>query len=188
MYRPVDRAILAARGLLPANGPIVDFAKPSEIRDWLDKAMALGAEATTFGIVDVIDRHCELAAIGALLQKQENVENTTLQTIIQIREQIVQTPTVPIDVEALAEANGLSRSTFLQQWNTLVGEPPKRHIDRMRMALACSMLTGTYQSINAIATELGFGDPLHFSRRFRQLIGQPPSEYRQTHRMDRNSK
>ncbi len=53
----------------------------------------------------------------------------------------------------------------------------------MRVSRACALLARTSKPVAEIAYELGFEDQLHFSRRFRQFIGQPPTAYRRSHQM-----
>jgi AraC family transcriptional activator of pobA len=46
------------------------------------------------------------------------------------------------------------------------------------MEMACHWMQYTRMTNAQIATRLGFSDEFHFSRRFRQLRGQSPSEFR----------
>jgi AraC family transcriptional regulator of arabinose operon len=59
-----------------------------------------------------------------------------------------------------------------------VGTPPERFHSGLRMALACRMLSQGDTGMADIARAVGFADPLHFSRRFRQFIGEPPTNWR----------
>ena len=45
--------------------------------------------------------------------------------------------------------------------------------------LAMSMLAGTPLPIKEIAAQVGYPDIYHFSQRFKKLLGQPPTAYRQ---------
>lgn len=53
-----------------------------------------------------------------------------------------------------------------------------RYIEGQVMTEACRMLAFTRMSVADIAYSLGFDDPTHFSRRFRVIEGQSPSDYR----------
>jgi AraC-like DNA-binding protein len=50
--------------------------------------------------------------------------------------------------------------------------------DRRRMELAKRLLLTGNLRIKEIAHEVGFVNPYHFSRRFRELTGQSPRDYR----------
>jgi len=82
------------------------------------------------------------------------------------------------DYERLAQKCGMSLSTFRRYWLQYLGVPPARYQDDILQQDACRMLVETPLSIKEIAQALGFDDPLYFSRRFHQLTGMPPTEYR----------
>ncbi len=51
-----------------------------------------------------------------------------------------------------------------------------------RVDLACRLLAGSQRTIADIAASVGFQDEAYFSRRFRQLRGQSPSDWRKSRR------
>ena len=55
----------------------------------------------------------------------------------------------------------------------------QRH-DRMRMDEACRLLRSTLIPVSDVAAAVGFSDPLYFSRRFREIIGSSPTEFRRS--------
>ena len=59
-----------------------------------------------------------------------------------------------------------------------MGSSPMSLRDSLRMADACSLLRNSQKSVSQIGEELGYTDPMHFSRRFSDLIGQSPRQYR----------
>ena len=48
----------------------------------------------------------------------------------------------------------------------------------MRVRTACRALVYTDQSVATIAAEHGFPDQSYFTREFRDVVGQTPSDYR----------
>jgi transcriptional regulator GlxA family with amidase domain len=48
------------------------------------------------------------------------------------------------------------------------------------MEEAFSQLSAARTAVHAVANRLGFSEPHHFTRFFRQNLGIPPSEYRET--------
>lgn len=58
------------------------------------------------------------------------------------------------------------------------GESASRHIEATRMTEARRLLAFTRLPVAEIGYRLGFGDPTYFSRRFRNLTGETPSNYR----------
>lgn len=57
------------------------------------------------------------------------------------------------------------------------------HTDR-RMSRACYLLRSTLLPVNEIADEIGYDDPLYFSRCFHAIVGVSPSSYRLSAKAD----
>jgi AraC-like DNA-binding protein len=83
-----------------------------------------------------------------------------------------------ISVSEYAKKCNLSKSRFLHVFREQVGISPLQCVHRIRMEHAKFYLSQTSWSISQIASEVGFGDPLYFSRMFHKLEGCTPSEYR----------
>jgi AraC family transcriptional regulator, arabinose operon regulatory protein len=182
-YNPSDELYLDGNDFKSLQNYVFKISRPDLVRTWLQQAFVLGEHSTSIGAADAIDRLCELARTGARLLRSEGAEAPIHKALNFVRNSIAQTPASIIDIDHLAGSLGLSRSTFLFHWNMIVGEPPKRHADRLRIARGCSILVEGNQSIKVISAKLGFADPLHFSRRFRQFVGQSPLQYRKNYRI-----
>lgn len=84
----------------------------------------------------------------------------------------------PLDVESLAEMAGLSVRQFERKFRSTFQTTPRAYLMQMRVIHACEMLGSTRTPITEIALESGFYDHSDFSRHFRRIMGQSPSEYR----------
>jgi AraC-like DNA-binding protein len=82
-------------------------------------------------------------------------------------------------VERLAEAVGLSRSTFAARFREIVGVPPLDYLLQWRMRLARNALTDNGKTVSSVAFSLGYESERAFSNTFKRVVGQSPSEYRQ---------
>lgn len=84
----------------------------------------------------------------------------------------------PHSLAAMARRAGLGRTAF---WNAVVeatGATPRRWLEERRVELAAHRLRETDRPIQAIAAEVGYADPFHFSRVFRRVTGQSPRRWR----------
>ena len=81
-------------------------------------------------------------------------------------------------VDDLAHATGYGRSQFYSKMVEITGKTPKEYIRDIRMARAAELLKqGGAISISEVAYQVGFSDPLYFSRCFKQHFGMTPSKY-----------
>lgn len=83
-----------------------------------------------------------------------------------------------LTIEELAQRINLSASHFAFVFKRRTGFAVLDYFVRLKMQRACILLDTTTQPVKAIAAELGFEDPLYFSRRFRQVQGCSPLGYR----------
>ncbi len=83
-----------------------------------------------------------------------------------------------LDLEQLAASANLSKFHFARRFRQLTGQSPIHHFIQLKMQRACLLLDTTGMSVKQIGAELGYDDPLYFSRLFRRTIGRSPSEYR----------
>ena len=83
-----------------------------------------------------------------------------------------------ISVSELASMAGLSSSHFSTLFHEATGYGTLEYQTRLRMGLARGLLDTTERTITSIARQVGYDDPLYFSRQFRKIHGASPSEYR----------
>ena len=85
---------------------------------------------------------------------------------------------------ALAEHCHLSESRISHLFRQHTGRSPLGFLERERLARAAQLLALTSRRVSSIALEVGYEDPLHFSRRFRAVMGVSPRQYRNGVRKD----
>ena len=84
-----------------------------------------------------------------------------------------------IGVEDLAEAVGCSAGHLARRFTLSFGEPPHRHLLRLRVERARALLENSpHLSIAAVAARSGFCDQSHLARHCRRLLGVGPAELR----------
>jgi parallel beta-helix repeat protein len=80
-------------------------------------------------------------------------------------------------VELLADEISMSRRNLDRKLVALTGDSPGDLIRRLRLIYASKLLTQKFGNISEIALEVGFSNPAHFSKCFREQFGLTPSEY-----------
>src|SRR5215208_1411291 len=85
----------------------------------------------------------------------------------------------PLDLAALADAAGYSRFHFLRSFEAAYGETPGRYLTRRRIEWAKDLLRAANLTITEVCYLVGFSSVGSFSARFAELVGVPPSVYRQ---------
>ena len=85
----------------------------------------------------------------------------------------------PFTETAAAAAVGLSRPHFSRMFTAQLGLTAKAYYDQRRLRVARERLIAEDTPIKAIAYQLGFHDPAHFSHWFRKRTGSSPRLVRQ---------
>lgn len=73
----------------------------------------------------------------------------------------------------------LSASRLSHLFAEKVGVSPMWYLETQRIEAAKSLLLSTNEPVYAIADRVGFGNPYHFSTRFRRHVGVPPRAFRE---------
>ncbi len=81
--------------------------------------------------------------------------------------------------QAVARALKMGYDSFRKRFAAMTGLAPARFQMLRRIELACTLLRGGALPIKEIAERTGFADEFHFSKRFRQIVGQPPGRFRE---------
>jgi AraC-like DNA-binding protein len=84
----------------------------------------------------------------------------------------------PWTVENLAAACSFSRARFAELFTDEVGQPPYTYLLERRVERAAEMLATTPYTVSEVAAQVGFSSHVQLARRFRQVMGMSPSEWR----------
>ncbi len=79
---------------------------------------------------------------------------------------------------ALAEELGMTESRFSRFFRKATGNTFTDFVNRVRISRACQLLMDTDQQITHICYEVGFNNVANFNRRFLEIKGMTPSEFR----------
>ncbi|MCA1065599.1 AraC family transcriptional regulator [Rossellomorea sp. AcN35-11] len=84
----------------------------------------------------------------------------------------------PIKLEEMAKAASLSPNHLLRTYYQVYGKTPHQHISEFRIHKAKQLLTESDHTMTYITFELGFQNPVSFSKMFKQHVGLSPRDYR----------
>ena len=83
------------------------------------------------------------------------------------------------ELDVMTEFCNISVSQLNRLFKQETGLTAKNYIDSIRMDIATEMLVSSSTTVRQIAKELGYPDPYHFSRRFKELKGYAPMRYKE---------
>jgi PAS domain S-box-containing protein len=84
-----------------------------------------------------------------------------------------------ISILDLADVSHLSISALERRFNKHLKKTPKRFINEFRLERARKLIIETDMSISQIAFQTGFTEPSYFTKLYKNLFGNLPSELRQ---------
>jgi AraC-like DNA-binding protein len=84
----------------------------------------------------------------------------------------------PLDLAQLAAVAGISKFHFQRLFTATYGLSPAEHLSRRRIERAQDLLRATNLTITEVCVTVGFSSLGSFSSRFRELVGESPSQFR----------
>jgi AraC-like DNA-binding protein len=168
-----------AEGLLRPQAAI----RRVEAIEYRMRRMEAVVEKTAFDSpVENLRQVCRLQAVLADLNSADQAaglaghDRQWLVRACQLLEQ--QTGGDKIDADRIAVQTGMSYETFRKRFVKLTGATPGSYRVRKRIDRACDLLHRPESTVRSVAAACGFCDEFHFSKRFKQLVGLSPTEFR----------
>jgi AraC-like DNA-binding protein len=96
-----------------------------------------------------------------------------------VRDRIDREYARPLDVEALARGVNMSAGHLSREFRRAYGEPPYAYLMTRRIERAMALLRRGDLSVTEVCFTVGCSSLGTFSTRFAELVGVPPSVYRQ---------
>lgn len=164
-------------------GLLVDLGTPPALIDSFTEVVTAnhGGEAERrladhlgWALLGRIEHRLTIGRGGASSHQVEAVERVQRYVLDHLEE--------PITVEDLASVAHVSPRQLTRVCRSAWGVSPMRYVIGQRLARACSLLTETALPVGRVAEASGFSDPYHFSRLFREHMGEPPRTYRKRRR------
>ena len=115
-----------------------------------------------------------IASAGFVPVLERDDQNRVERVIAYINQHLAE----PIDRDVLAANAHLSPSAFSRFFKLRTGKSLPRYLNELRVGRACRLLADEHVKIVDIALQCGFNNLANFNRRFREITGLNPSDYR----------
>ena len=131
--------------------------------------------------IPLFTREGKIAGLCGLIRRLEGT-HAEIESYSQLREvtdhldKVYQTK---VSVEELASMAGMSVRQLERRFKEAFKTTPMQYVMKLRILKACQRLSSSQDSITEIALEVGFYDHSSFTKKFVQMIGNTPREYRQ---------
>ncbi|MFT6309330.1 MAG: AraC-like DNA-binding protein [Halioglobus sp.] len=159
-----------ARGLFES---VRDQSGPSRIAKLLE-------------FLDQLSRESDYSLLSTLAMRSE-ANQASQDKIDLVTQYISENFSQDITLAEMANKVGMNDSAFSRFFAKATGNSFNRFVNRVRISKACELLLDTETAITAICYETGFNNIANFNRRFRELKGSTPREYRRQSRMRHGS-
>lgn len=117
-----------------------------------------------------------LSPIGGMLRKLLSVDSHASRISKSIR-LIRSNFRDPLAVGELAQAAGMSQSSFHEHFKSVTGTTPLQYQKDLRMIEAHALLSRGVSSVSAASFEVGYESPTHFSRDYSRKFGCSPKHH-----------
>jgi len=91
-----------------------------------------------------------------------------------------------IQLQEIAQIACLSPNHLLRNYAQIFGKTPHQHISELRISKAIQLLKKLEYNITDISFEVGFQNPVSFSKMFKQHVGISPMQFRKKVILDKN--
>ena len=112
------------------------------------------------------------------MAKQPDEQLHDLSLLRRVKDRIDRDYAEPLDVDALARGAHMSAGHLSRQFKAAYGESPYSYLMTRRIERAMALLRRGELSVTDICFAVGFSSLGTFSTRFAELVGMPPSTYR----------
>ena len=140
----------------------------------------------------VLERLSEMMFVDAARRYLESLPDDATGWLAGLRDRFVgkaltlmhERPDHDWNVDDLARAVGLSRSTLHERFVQYLGHPPMHYLASSRIQLGARLLRESNRNVAAIALDVGYESEAAFSRAFKRMVGMPPAAWRKSQARD----
>jgi len=162
----------------PAEVRSIVIRRFIEISNLIDNPTLLSTERAVNALRDILLLTAEHKLIGMELNDRNNVDMQPLSPLVLNFQNLVENLyRAHHEVSYFGEQLNVSPATLNRHVKAELGQSVTEVVnERLAIAARVELRSGN-KSIKQVAFELGFDDPLYFSRFFKKHYGMPPSQY-----------
>jgi AraC-like DNA-binding protein len=176
-----QEALRLHRAILATAGPVFCLRRETIERLASMSLDLLDGKATRAGEASAIAYAATMALYDDVLSgDRRNAQTARSRAIDRVVAHVRRHLDEPLDVRALADFAGLSRSHFSRSFTNSEGVSPAEFVLVERMRRAASLLVSSAVSVKQVSRDCGFEDPNYFAKAFRRRYGASPTEFRTT--------
>src|SRR3954463_6592152 len=117
------------------------------------------------------DRRAVIVRVGRAVEESNR-------RLLRARDEMDRRDAEPLDVPTLARLALVSEAHFIRAFRATFGETPNRYLQRRRVERAMWLLRSSDRAVTDICMDGGFSSLGTFSRVFRDIVGETPSQHR----------
>ena len=121
---------------------------------------------------------CKDYRLLSSVQVQSHDDDPSMERLNKVVEYVAQHYAEAIDMRDVYALTGMSQSTFSRAFSRATGGTFTDFVNRYRIGKACEMLMDSDRQIANIAFDVGFNNIANFNRRFAEIKGMTPREFR----------
>ena len=166
-YMADDRKVMAGGRVKPGQIWLM-LHRQTEPRWYLETKVPLrDANAEVIGLLGIM---CRIEQSKELMRY--------LQELAPVARFIEEHYAEPVSMAEMAALAGVSATQFNRRFQQLLRMTPMKYLRTVRTQVAQRLLTTTSKSLVEIAMETGYADQSHFGKKFREITGMTPADYR----------
>lgn len=160
------------------KGP-VEFGLSATLVDLFEQALFYSERQSsqTMSILQAIVIHM-ISLINYNLATKKRNDDKLDAAISYVKQYTANHLSEPIDVQALAEEQGMSYTWLRRMFRKNTGIAPAQYLQQLRIHMSMYLLHNTNAPIKNIAVDSGFKTPEYFCAVFQESTGITPKEYR----------
>jgi AraC-like DNA-binding protein len=182
--RLAAEAVVELRGVLPlldrARHGVEFFGISDSARARIER-IKHGRSLRRFA--EFVDLLGELAActdyrLLSTVKLQSFEDDASLAQISSIIDFITEHCTQPVPMAEMCSRTGMTESKFSRYFRRVTGNTYTDFVNRLRINKACQLLMETDRYVTNVCYDVGFNNLANFNRRFLQIKGMTPKEFR----------